>query len=139
MRSTKIIKICSSSLCTCLHHMVILRTRNKITNFLMILGWASPFNVCWDLQVVICHSKHIDPMLATVDDADPPIDQHWVDVSGFLVCNNSSQVINTYGADCPPYSGIGPPSSLARWYNCCSRHQFHPSHFPFQNRHGLSH
>ena len=45
MRSTKIIKICSSSLCTCLHHMVILRTRNKITDFLMILAWASPFNV----------------------------------------------------------------------------------------------
>ena len=44
MRSIKIIKICSSSLCTCLHHMVILRTRNKITNFLMILAWASPFN-----------------------------------------------------------------------------------------------
>ena len=43
MRSTKIIKICSSSLCTCLHHMVILRTRNKITYFLMILAWASPF------------------------------------------------------------------------------------------------
>ena len=43
MRSTKIIKICSSSLCTCLHHIVILRTRNKITDFLMILVWASPF------------------------------------------------------------------------------------------------
>ena len=43
MRSTKIIKICSSSLCTCLHHMVILRTRNKITDFMMILAWASPF------------------------------------------------------------------------------------------------
>ena len=25
--------------------MVILRTRNKITDFLMILAWASPFNV----------------------------------------------------------------------------------------------
>ena len=46
MRSTKIIKNCSSnvSLCTCLHHMVILRTRNKNTDFLMILAWASPFN-----------------------------------------------------------------------------------------------
>ena len=43
MRSTKIIKICSSSLCTCLHHMVILRARNKITDFFMILAWASPF------------------------------------------------------------------------------------------------
>ena len=43
MLSTKILKICSSSLCTCLHHMVILRTRNKITDFFMILAWASPF------------------------------------------------------------------------------------------------
>ena len=30
--------------------MVILRTRNKITDFLMILVWASPFN---DMLVVI--------------------------------------------------------------------------------------
>ena len=45
MRSTKIIKICSSSLCTCLHHMVILRTRNKITDFFMISAWASPFKI----------------------------------------------------------------------------------------------
>ena len=45
MRNTKIIKICSSSLCTCLHHMVILRTRNKITDFLMILAWASTFKI----------------------------------------------------------------------------------------------
>ena len=45
MRSTKIIKICSSSPCTCLHHMVILRTRNKITDFFMMLAWASPFNI----------------------------------------------------------------------------------------------
>ena len=44
MRSTKIIQMCSSSLCTCLHHMVILRTRNKITDFFIILAWASPFN-----------------------------------------------------------------------------------------------
>ena len=38
-----ILVICSSSLCTCLHHMVILRTQNKITDFFMILAWASPF------------------------------------------------------------------------------------------------
>ena len=48
MRNTKIIKICSFSLCTCLHHMVILRTRNKITDFLMILAWASPFNISYN-------------------------------------------------------------------------------------------
>ena len=34
---------CSSSLWTCLHHMVILRSQNKITDFLMVLAWASPF------------------------------------------------------------------------------------------------
>ena len=39
----KIKNICSSSLWTCLHHMVILRSQNKITDFLMILAWASPF------------------------------------------------------------------------------------------------
>ena len=44
------IKICSSSLCTCLHHMVILKTRNKITDFLMILAWASPFKVNRDVS-----------------------------------------------------------------------------------------
>ena len=51
MRSTKILKICSSSLCTCLHHMVILRTRNKITDFLMILAWASPFKLQYNTPV----------------------------------------------------------------------------------------
>ena len=45
MRSTKIKNFSSSSLCTCLHHMVILKTRNKITDFLMILAWASPFKI----------------------------------------------------------------------------------------------
>ena len=44
MCSTKIENFSSSSLWTCLHHMVILRSRNKITDFLMILAWASPFN-----------------------------------------------------------------------------------------------
>ena len=44
MCSTKIKKNCSSSLWTCLHHMVILRTQNKITDFFIILAWASPFN-----------------------------------------------------------------------------------------------
>ena len=28
--------------------MVILRTRNKITDFLMILAWASPFKIIFD-------------------------------------------------------------------------------------------
>ena len=39
----KIKNFCSSSLWTCLHHMVILRSQNKITDFFMILAWASPF------------------------------------------------------------------------------------------------
>ena len=50
-----IIKICSSSLCTCLHHMVILRTRNKITDFLMILAWASPFNLYDVINKYVLH------------------------------------------------------------------------------------
>ena len=41
----KLKKNCSSILWTCLHHMVILRNQNKITDFLMILAWASPFNI----------------------------------------------------------------------------------------------
>ena len=49
----KIIKIYSSSLCTCLHHMVILRTRNKITDFFMILAWASPFKLHRDNVIYI--------------------------------------------------------------------------------------
>ena len=40
----KLKKNCSSSLWTFLHHMVILRSQNKITDFFMILAWASPFN-----------------------------------------------------------------------------------------------
>ena len=40
----KLKNFCSSSLWTCLHHMVILRSQNKITDFFMILAWASPFN-----------------------------------------------------------------------------------------------
>ena len=40
----KLKKICSSSLWTCLHHMVILSSPNKITDFLMILAWLSSFN-----------------------------------------------------------------------------------------------
>ena len=56
MRSTKIIKICSSSLCTYLHHIhvVILRTRNKITHFFMILAWASPLNKEAPRTVINC-------------------------------------------------------------------------------------
>ena len=41
----KIRNFCSSSLWTCLHHMAILRSQNKITDFLVILAQASPFNM----------------------------------------------------------------------------------------------
>ena len=34
----KLKNFCSSSLRTCLHHMVILKTQNKMTDFLMILA-----------------------------------------------------------------------------------------------------
>ena len=47
--------------------MVILRTRNKITDFLMILAWASPFNT-FDamLSFLNCHLlKHVKVCLAT--------------------------------------------------------------------------
>ena len=53
MRSTKIVKNCSSSLWTCLHHMVILRAQKKITDFLMILAWASPFNL---IKQILMHN-----------------------------------------------------------------------------------
>ena len=59
MRSTKVIKICSSSLWTCLHHMVILRTRNKITDFLMILAWASPFKYWYCKLRIYEHSEKL--------------------------------------------------------------------------------
>ena len=39
----KLKNFCSSSLWTCLHHMVILGSQNEITDFFMILAWASPF------------------------------------------------------------------------------------------------
>ena len=45
MRSTKNIKNCRSSLWTCLHHMVIIISQNKITDRLMILAWAFPFKL----------------------------------------------------------------------------------------------
>ena len=39
----KLKDFCSPSLWTSLHHMVILRSQNKITDFFMILVWACPF------------------------------------------------------------------------------------------------
>ena len=53
MRCTKNKKnVCNSSLWTCLHEMVIVRSQNKITEFLTILAWASPFNHSAQLMVV---------------------------------------------------------------------------------------
>ena len=36
-----------------LHHMGILRSQNKIPEFLMILAWASPFNYCINSRVIL--------------------------------------------------------------------------------------
>ena len=46
VNNQKLKNFCSSSrpIWPCLHHMVILGSQNKITDFLMILAWASPFN-----------------------------------------------------------------------------------------------
>ena len=44
----KLKNLCSSSLWTCLHHMVILRRQNKITDFFMILAWAKYFTYLRD-------------------------------------------------------------------------------------------
>ena len=71
MHGTKIKNFCSSSLWTCLHHMVILRSQNKITDFLKILAWLSPFK--WqseELQMAIItqmcwQESHINVLIAT--------------------------------------------------------------------------
>ena len=46
----------SSSLWTCLHHMVILISQNKITDFLMILAWACPFNM---ILIPVCDNMYM--------------------------------------------------------------------------------
>ena len=43
--------------------MVLLRSQNKITDFLMILAWASPFNVSVRLNFT---STSINPIVALV-------------------------------------------------------------------------
>ena len=42
MRSTKIKNV---AVLVYLHHMVILRSQNKIIDFFMILAWDCPFNI----------------------------------------------------------------------------------------------
>ena len=42
--AAKFKNFCSSSLWTFLHHMVILRSQNYKTDFVMIFAWACPFN-----------------------------------------------------------------------------------------------
>ena len=65
----KLKNFCSSSLWTCLHHMVILGSNNKITNFLMILAWACPFNpspaklIYLNFQPLEVVSRYCDPQL----------------------------------------------------------------------------
>ena len=41
----KIKNVRGSSLLTCSHHMVILRSQNEVTDFFLILGWVWAFNV----------------------------------------------------------------------------------------------
>ena len=61
MRGTKFKNFCSSSLWTCLHHMVILRSQSKITDFLMILAWASPFKYILGLPLLAKSCMASDP------------------------------------------------------------------------------
>ena len=42
--------------------MVILRTRNKITDFLMILAWASPFNNA-NVYGILTLATHVSPYM----------------------------------------------------------------------------
>ena len=74
MRSTKIIKICSSGLCTCFNHIVILRTRNKITDFFMILAWASPFtgHEEADAKSIVKHFKRFGVFFVCRPKVDAP-------------------------------------------------------------------
>ena len=51
---------CSSSLWTWLHHMVIWRRQNKVTDFFMILAWACPFTRTWFLlKKTLCGVPYI--------------------------------------------------------------------------------
>ena len=54
----KINNFCSCSLWTCLHHMVILKSQNKLTDFFMILVWARPFKYILDTSCA--HSVQVD-------------------------------------------------------------------------------
>ena len=104
MRSTKILKNCSSSLCTCLHHMVILRTRNKITDFLMILAWASPFNylVCAksfgahrlirDISKTPSTPSPLDPRPTTLEPRPSTLDFNFFFASLFIKFGKQYQV-----------------------------------------------
>ena len=54
IRNRELENFYSYSLWTCLRHMVILRNQNKITDFLMILAWASLFDYAAILFHHIC-------------------------------------------------------------------------------------
>ena len=62
----KLKNLCSSSLWTCLHHMVILRSQNKITDFWMILAWASPFKYTSSRRPRVKSNRHLDVQLIKV-------------------------------------------------------------------------
>ena len=81
MRSTKILKNCSSCLWTCLHHMVTLRSQNKITDFFMIVAWASPFN-CQRVATAIWRiyrKRHSSHLVGYIDDFAAAQPHHLAD------------------------------------------------------------
>ena len=60
---------CSSRLWTCLHHVVILRSQNKITYFFMILARLSGFE---SIFASILHVKQIQRLAAQTNSIQPP-------------------------------------------------------------------
>ena len=58
----KLKNVCSSSIWTWLHHMDILGSQNKITDFFMILAWACPFKqilvIFTQLKLWIAVARH---------------------------------------------------------------------------------
>ena len=85
----KIENLCSSSLWKCLHHLIILRSQNKIIDFFMILAWTSPLNM---LNIGLCPIVPSNPppppppLDTLVDGKDPS----WLS----LYCRPTTMSIN---------------------------------------------
>ena len=61
----KLKNFCSSSLLTCSHHMVILRSQNEINDFFMLSAWACPFNTnCYITQPTVAYISQFNPFSA---------------------------------------------------------------------------